>query len=82
MFSNENRRLKRQMKRQLSSTLNDSREPEESSESSDSLLLAVTSPVAKRQSTYRLFLQKTSRTTITKFHLERLNLGVKPVGKL
>ena len=46
MFSNENLQLKRQMKRQLSSMLNDSGELEELSDQS-SLLLAATSPTAK-----------------------------------
>ena len=50
MFSNENWQLKRQLKRQLSSTLNDYGELEESSGQS-SLLMAATSPAAKWQAT-------------------------------
>ena len=68
MFSNENQQLKRQMKRQLSYTLSDFEELQESSDQS-SLLLAVTSP-----STKRLSLQKTSWSIARKFHLDRLYL--------
>ena len=57
MFSNENQQLKRQMKRQLSSTLNEFGELEESPDQS-SLSLAVTSATAKRQATKQLSVQK------------------------
>ena len=69
MFSNEDQWLKRQMKRQLSSTLNDSGELGESSDQS-SLLVAVTSPAARQQATKQLSLQKTSRSTVRKFHVD------------
>ena len=57
MFSNEKQQLKRQMKRQLSSTLNEFGELEESPDQS-SLSLAVTSATAKRQATKQLSVQK------------------------
>ena len=57
MFSNENQQLKRQMKRQLSSTLNEFGELEESPDQS-SLSLAVTSATAKRQATKQLSVKK------------------------
>ena len=57
MFSNENQQLKRQMKRQLSSTLNEFGELEESPDQS-SLSLAATSATAKWQATKQLSVQK------------------------
>ena len=69
------------MKRQLSSTFNDSGELEESPDQSF-ILLAVTSSAAKQQATKQPSLQKTSQSTARKFHLDWFTLGVKPVGNM